>query len=149
MMKKRAGLVLVPLLAAVVGCISIGMGDEDRETERHVVFGGADFDTVWSATIQTFGDMGLPIASLEKESGLITTDWILVDDPEDSMDCDEEPRNPEVRFNIYVQPTTLGTEMTITTAMRALRGDGTTLQSCESAGAYEEEIRERIENKVG
>ncbi|CAN5315509.1 hypothetical protein BH18GEM1_BH18GEM1_13730 [soil metagenome] len=145
---RRTGFPLLLLAASALGCISIGIGDDDRETERQVVFRGADFDAVWSATIQTFGDMRLPIASLEKESGLLTTDWILVDDPGEKMDCDENPRNPEVRFNIYVQRMNQGTEMTMTTSMRALREDGTTLQSCESTGAYEEEIRERVERRV-
>jgi hypothetical protein len=135
------------LLAVTLGCISIGSG-HDEETRRKVVYQNADFDAVWSATIQTFGDMGLPIASLEKESGLITTDWILVDDPRVTMDCGENPRNPEVRFNVYIQRTNLGAEMTITTAMRALREDGTTLQRCESTGAYEEEIQGRVRRKV-
>lgn len=135
------------VLAAALGCISIG-GEGDGETPRQVVYQSADFDAVWSAAIQTFSEMELPIASLEKESGLLTTDWILVDDPRGTMNCGENPRNPEVRFNVYMERTNLGTRMTITTAMRALRQDGTTLQRCESTGAYEEEIQRRVRRKV-
>jgi len=35
-----------------------------------------EFDKVWTAIIETFSDLQLPIENIEKASGLITTDWI-------------------------------------------------------------------------
>jgi len=45
----------------------------------------ADFETVWVAVIETFSDMQFPIDNMEKDSGLITTDWISF--PDRYADC--------------------------------------------------------------
>jgi uncharacterized lipoprotein len=34
------------------------------------------FEKVWTAVIETFSDMNLPIQNMEKASGLVVTDWI-------------------------------------------------------------------------
>jgi len=34
------------------------------------------FDSVWQAVIEAFAELNLPIDNLERDSGLITTDWI-------------------------------------------------------------------------
>lgn len=140
---RRAGLAVVTLAAA--GCISIVSGG-DEEVRRSETY-AASYDETWRAALQSFSELELPIATLEKESGVIATDWILVADPDERMDCPEDPRSAEMRFNLLVEETTGGTRITITTGARA-RDDEGTLQRCVSTGALERSIHRRVARRV-
>lgn len=136
------------LVAGALGCATIGFGDDDV-VRRTVVYEGATYDATWSAVIRTFAELELPISTLEKESGLVATDWILVDDPEDAMDCDHGYRNAEMRFNVLVRSVAAGQEMTITTAARARGEDPGSLERCRSTGFMESRIQRRVRGKLG
>lgn len=137
--------------ALLAGCISIGGfggGDED-EVRRTTVYEGATYDTAWSAILQTFAELELPISTLEKESGLVATDWILVEEPDEAMDCDDGYRNAEMRFNVFLSSVAGGQEMTITSSARATGAEAGTLQRCLSTGGTERSIQVRVGRKVG
>ncbi len=40
----------------------------------------APFDDVWTAAIDVMSDANFPILTLEKESGLLVTDWVIYDE---------------------------------------------------------------------
>ena len=70
----------------------------------------ASFDEVWQAVIESFAEMNLPIANMEKDSGLITTDWIdfpLGKAGKEICDCGGLGMNIETRragrFNVFVK----------------------------------------------
>ena len=141
----------VTLAAGLAGCgtIGIGMGGDDDEYRRTTVYEDASYDETWSAILQTFAELELPISTLEKESGLVATDWILVEDPEDAMDCDDGYRNAEMRFNVFLKSVAGGQEMTITSSARAGGEEVGELQRCESTGELEQAIQTRVGRKVG
>jgi uncharacterized protein YceK len=150
----------VALAAGLAGCgtIGIGTGGGDDEYRRTTVYESASYDETWSAILQTFAELDLPISTLEKESGLVATDWILVEDPEDAMDCDDGYRNAEMRFNVFLKTVprfdtsdlqAVGQEMTITSSARAGGEDPGELQRCESTGELEQAIQTRVGRKVG
>ncbi|HUP19995.1 MAG TPA: hypothetical protein VM778_08595 [Gemmatimonadota bacterium] len=139
------------LAAAVAGCgtFGMGMGGSDDDYRRTTVYEDAGYDETWSAILQTFAELELPISTLEKESGLVATDWILVEDPEDAMDCDHGHRNAEMRFNVFLKTVAGGQEMTITSSARARGEEADSLQRCESTGEQEQSIQTRVGRKVG
>lgn len=67
------------------------------------------FDSVWQAVIETFADLNLSIDNMEKDSGLIVTDWIDFSGQTNEGYCDcgklgvdrEETR--EGKFNVFVK----------------------------------------------
>lgn len=67
------------------------------------------FDSVWQAVIETFAELNLPILNIEKDSGLITTDWIdfIRKENMDYFDCGKLGMNIEKsrsgRFNVFVK----------------------------------------------
>lgn len=130
---------------AAAGCISI-VGGDDEEVRRSETY-DATYDATWRAALQSFSELELPIATLEKESGVIATDWILVADADERMECPDDPRSAEMRFNLLVEESGGETRITITTGARA-RDDEGTLQRCVSTGALEGAIHRRIARKV-
>ena len=67
------------------------------------------FDDVWQAVIESFAELQLPILNMEKDSGLITTDWIDFTGQKntDYCDCGGLGMNIEIkrigRFNVFVK----------------------------------------------
>lgn len=67
------------------------------------------YDSAWIAVVETFADLQLPIQNMEKDSGLITTDWIdfTGQTNEEYCDCGGLGINKEVerkgRFNVFVK----------------------------------------------
>ncbi len=67
------------------------------------------FDLVWQATIESFAMLQLPIQNMEKDSGLITTDWISFMGQKNTDYCDcgglgmSIERSRAGRFNVFVK----------------------------------------------
>lgn len=144
-MKIGKKAILAGALAAA-GCISIVGGGGDDEYRRAETY-PASFEATWRAILQTFAELDLPISTVEKESGVVATDWILVADADDRMECRADARQPEMRFNVLVEEVSGGTRMTITSGARALDDDGA-LQRCVSSGELERSIQRRVARKV-
>lgn len=145
-MRSVATLALV--LSAACGVIRIGgNGGEPQGTTQ--VLAGATFDRAWRATIESFEELRLPIDNLDRQSGVVTTDWILIRSPRDYMDCEGGARrNAEGRFNIFVREVADGVRVTVNVTFRAEDDTGRRVV-CESEGEYERQILRRIRNKVG
>lgn len=137
-----SGVVALSLTTACTIAIGDGSDVEPRESSFQ-----APFDTVWDAAIATFSALDLPISTLEKESGVLATDWILIDDAEEWMDCDGDVRAAEGRYNAILRATASGTRMTLTASYRAQDPEGVAVR-CGSTGEMEERIRERVEDIV-
>ncbi|MDX1661911.1 MAG: hypothetical protein R3326_08985 [Gemmatimonadota bacterium] len=135
-------------LLVAAGCISIvGGGDDDDEYRRAQTY-AASYDATWQAVLRSFAELDLPIATVERESGLVATDWILVSRADERMDCPEDARQPEMRFNVLVEEEgSARTRVTITSGARALDEDGV-LQRCTSTGALERAIQRRVARRV-
>jgi uncharacterized lipoprotein len=115
------------------------------------------FENVWTATIETFAELNLPILNMEKASGLITTDWIQLNDPTMS-DCGKQgvmssEQGRRVKFNVFVK--TVGgdaCEMKINamfeTMVATYGNSGLSAQTCVSTGKFEKQIYDMVTAKV-
>jgi len=57
----------------IIGCATVPV----RPTIQDTQIINAPFDKVWEALVATLAEMGLPIESIEKESGIVTTDFVI------------------------------------------------------------------------
>jgi len=123
----------------------------------------APFDDVWVAVIDSFADMNLPIVNMEKDSGLITSDWIgYPRGKAGNVYCDcgglgiwmELER--EGRFNVFVRKITENScdlkvnclyRQTIQPAT-AKGSDSIKVRNCVSTGKLEAEMFEIVESKL-
>lgn len=117
----------------------------------------ADYDAVWSALIETFAELQLPIENMEKDSGLITTDWIEFTGQtnEGYCDCGGLGINIEVnrlgKFNVFVKKVTENSsEMTVNCMYeQTIRfGDTVNRRKCISTGNLEQEMRDLVTSKI-
>lgn len=123
----------------------------------------ASFDDVWVAVIDTFAEMNLPIANMEKDSGLITTDWEIYPRGKAGnvyCDCGGLGLNMEIerkgRFNVFVRRLTENScelkinciyNRTIQPVM-AKGSTGITSRNCVSTGKLEAEMFEIVMSKL-
>ncbi|HET7693795.1 MAG TPA: hypothetical protein VFM44_11975 [Gemmatimonadota bacterium] len=140
---------LLPGVAAIslfMAC-TIAIGGDDESPPREFTVHGS-FDHVWEAVITAFADLDLPIAPPQRDSGVVTTDWILLEDPDRFMNCEGDARAQEGRYNVIVRetPAAAGTRVTMTTSYRAVN-EGVAAR-CASTGEMEERLRGRIEDIV-
>jgi hypothetical protein len=115
-------------------------------------------DAVWQALIETFAELNLPIQNMEKDSGLIVTDWIdfTGQTNEDYADCGGLGINIEVnrvgKFNVFVKKITENTcEIKVNTMYEQTMkfGDSLYKRKCNSTGKLEAEIFNLIKTKIG
>ncbi|MHA1331777.1 MAG: hypothetical protein ACTSR2_11940 [Candidatus Hodarchaeales archaeon] len=117
----------------------------------------ADFDKVWTALIDTFADLQVPIENMEKDSGLIITDWIDITGQtnEDYCDCGGLGIFSEVarlgKFNVFVKKLTENScELRVNCQFQQTIefGEERSARRCVSTGNLEAEIYRIIDSKV-
>ena len=153
---KRITLII---FAIVAGCATT---PADKPPIKDAQTIQASFDEVWRATVSTFAEMALPIESMDRGSGLITTrplsftgGWAA------PKEIDRVAQKPSVflgtwsggRYTLNVLVTAKGkisTKVKITTHIEAYE-DYMTGQwhTCHSKGVIEKQIFDSIELKVG
>lgn len=116
-----------------------------------------DYDAVWSAVIETFADLQLPIDNMEKDSGLITTDWIdfTGQTNEGYCDCGGLGINIEVnrkgKFNVFVKKITENSfEMKVNCMFEQVYRFGDTIykRNCVSTGNLEADMYNLVIEKL-
>jgi len=115
------------------------------------------YDPVWSALIETFAELQLPIQNMEKDSGLIITDWIEFtgQSNEDYCDCGGLGINIEInrlgKFNVFVKKITENScQITVNCQYQQTIsfGDNISKRKCISTGNLEREIFDLIKEKI-
>jgi len=120
------------------------------------------FDAVWQSVIETFAELNLPIMNMEKESGLITTDWISFrgqDKTTGYCDCGGIGMNVEIdrlgRFNVYVEKVgesscelEVNSFFEIITRSALAHNGPSSVGYCVSTGKLEAEIYKRVSEKI-
>ena len=66
-------IISITILFFLAGCVTPAV----RPTIQDTVTINAPFDKVWSAIIATLSERALPIKTIEKESGVVATDFII------------------------------------------------------------------------
>ena len=80
------------ICAATLCCAVIACGKAPRtyNFDRSVQFTESSYDDVWDTVVELFAERQWPIQEMEKDSGLIATDWARHD--EDGLsDCGSGP----------------------------------------------------------
>ncbi len=122
-----------------------------------------DFDVTWSKLIQWFGNNNTPIKTIEKASGIISTEYRLKTDAvSNAMDCGTSGFGATIKqngytgnFNIVVEKLSENsTKVTINTFFNGLRDDLQYIDGkyvnietkidCNSTGYLEKEILDYI-----
>jgi hypothetical protein len=146
-MKTTLVLALFTILVAL-SCASAPKAHSFNRTNTFPV----DLDATWSAVIDAFGELNIPIDNLEKDSGLITTDWMRVE--KDYMDCGGSgisvDSNHRGRFNVVVRQEGAGTKMTVNSVFTATRsfGDSSAERSCVSTGFLENTLHRLVAERI-
>jgi len=115
----------------------------------------APFDAVWEATVQVFAEHNIPIENIEKDSGIISTDWALVQ--KDDSDCGGTGmfyhRDRQGQFNVFIHEVgNRAIEVQVNTQFRVsvydLNGRYTGLKTCSSTGTIESAIQDGINARI-
>ena len=113
----------------------------------------AQFAIVWDALIDTFGENSWPIDTLERDSGIITSDWMRVDPSH--MDCGSSglstDRDHQVRFNVVVREAAGGSNVRVNTTWQVLRRLGSSPGNwvdCTSRGSIERMVHDAVREGV-
>jgi hypothetical protein len=144
----RVGMVV----AAVVVVVGSASSPRRHRVQPSVTIKESYEDT-WAGLIETFAAKGWAIGHMNKESGLITTDWIeLGDEAERYADCGRAPLGSRVttqaRFNVIVKQRERGSFVSVTSAFRQLRSSGDPSAVAEVACASRGSVELTIHNEV-
>lgn len=114
----------------------------------------AGYDATWAAVVDVFGENNWAIANLEKDSGIITTDWMRLDGEGGQADCGDSglaiEHGREVRFNVLVRGDDETAEVTVNTTLREYRSfDGRSFYAdCTSTGVIEGRIHAMVDHAL-
>lgn len=146
-------LVIVFLLLAVVGCAKPPVQMDIVNSRLYE----SDFDAVWTAVIEAFADNSWPIDNMEKDSGLITTDWMsgnnrspaLADCGKDMVGEPAEGAKGEVflKFNVFVKTVGGGSEVRVNCMFKTKEQYGG--KTCYSQGVLEAQLMDGIAAILG
>jgi hypothetical protein len=141
----RAGVLAALAVALVASATAPKVHDVDKKLGFR-----ADFDQTWTAVIEVFAERNWAIANMEKDSGLVTTDWMTLDRESPFADCGgagiSGVQRREVRFNVFVRDADDGTVVTVNTTFRELRAwdNKEWYVDCTSTGRVESLIHDLL-----
>lgn len=117
----------------------------------------ASYDDAWGAVVDIFSERNWVIQTTEKASGVIATDWQLLDlsgQDEKYADCGSAPLATDVaagvRFNVRVKDESGGAVVRVNAVFRKIRRVGSQhgTISCTSRGVLEREIQDEVAVRV-
>lgn len=117
----------------------------------------ASFDRTWDAVIDVFAAGNLPIATIERASGLIVAAPLAMARTNAAIwtDCGHHPRYSDPRdrayatrgeFNVLVRPA--GPTSTVRVTIRWSLPDLEARAICESTGVYERDLEDQIKRRA-
>lgn len=146
----RCAVVVVGVAAAMGSATAPGVHNVERATT--VRFG---YEATWTALIDLFADRGWPISSMAKDSGLIVTDWMNLNEAaEVAADCGgagiSVVQGTQVRFNVRVKGASESTEVSVNAGFRQIRMfDGNIVfANCTSRGYVETTIHQQVASRA-
>jgi hypothetical protein len=135
----------------VVACVICGASASAPKAHaiRTTATVPANFDDTWAAVIDVFAERKWTIQTSDKASGLITTDWMRVDE-EPYADCGSAPlatsRGTRIKFNVRVKQEGSTTSVAVNTAFQQLRqfDNQQGVVECASKGTAESLIHTQV-----
>lgn len=156
---QRFSVIGVAILVALLGT---GCAAPKQFVFDPVATYDADYDAVWTAVIEYFATANLPIQTIEKDSGLIVTEWMdasenSISAKENKLYCDCGGAGLTVRrwtsgkFSIHVKRLPGGNaDLRVTCTFQQGREimDTVTVTDCPSTGYLEKMIHDYVRVKV-
>lgn len=144
--------------AGALGALALSLASASAPAKRDIKKATtvpASYDDVWSAVIDVFSERGWTIGNVEKDSGLITTDWMTLNGEDESAfaDCGGSgvtfTEGVQIKFNVRIRDED-GTVVTVDTFFRALRslGEQTAFVPCQSKGTVEKLVHAEVERRT-
>jgi len=147
---------LILVSVGLLGCVTMPIAPTEVENSR--IF-QADFDKVWSSLTATMMEQAFPIESVEKESGIITTRFVLF---ADGIDADKQIKEiaerPKVfmgvwlqgRYTLNIHAKSIGdaTQVMITPYIEGYEDQTERWHVCYSKGVLEKKIFDLIKRKL-
>ncbi|MDB4960426.1 MAG: hypothetical protein JWP01_425 [Myxococcales bacterium] len=112
----------------------------------------ASYEATWTAVLDLFAENNWAILNLDKDSGLVTTDWMRIEDK--YADCGNAPLlttdQTSVRFNVRVKSDEGSSEVAVNASFRQLRSfDGKShVVDCTTNGTVEGFIHRMVDSRA-
>ena len=139
------------MLLAATACASAPVA---RDFEDIGDYRAVSFAEVWDIVVDMSGERNWAIESLERDSGIITTEWTSSDDVS-YRDCGSAgfratDSDPMGRFSVIVGETTNGVSVRVTTSWRVTRNSANSISSveCVSTGILERELHDEVRRRL-
>jgi uncharacterized lipoprotein len=113
-----------------------------------------DFERTWDAVIEVFAERNWFIQNLEKDSGLIATDWMSLDLHSPYADCGTPGfvtiMGRSIRFNVLLREDGNATSVTVNVAVVEMQSNSYGLQrvDCTSTGRVERLIHDQVKRAL-
>lgn len=142
----RRTILMTCLVGLAAGCATTPPGTRTYD---------ASFDDVWEASIEVFAEQYIPISSLERDSGSISTGWATA--IKEDMDCGSAGKfgkdlSRKGQYNVVVHEVDSGAvEVQVNAQLQASRysmGDYVGDVSCSSSGRTEKVFHEDLEARL-
>ncbi len=159
--KRKNSLILTSKISIIfiffVGCVAVP--PSHQSIRKSQVFADTDPAVVWSSIINLFAENNWTITTLEKESGIIVSDWIHFSmfEAEDLADCGRPnwssfPKGRSLRFNLYLKTTGQNPELIVNSHFWEKRKNWVTgvefTAPCVSLGVLESTVLSQIFNQI-
>lgn len=116
----------------------------------------SDFDRTWAATVEVFAEHGWSIATLEKASGIIVSEWLHLNAADAAEFYDRgnsglaTTRTREAKFNVFVRQNGADVTLTVNASFREQRSFDQSVwyQECTSLGALEARLYSLIAERL-
>jgi len=144
---------LAVVVCAAVAALASASAPKSHTFEKSMRTDGT-FDQTWSAVIEVFADRNWAIQNMEKDSGLITTDWMSLGSDSSFADCGgsgiASVAKREIRFNVLVREEESGARITVNATFRELRtfDNQVAYVDCTSTGNVEQLVHELVETSL-
>ena len=139
------------MLSASTACASAPVA---RNFEDLADYRGASFTEVWDLVIDVFGYRNWAIDSLERDSGVIATEWVR-EDNDSYRDCGSPGFRATHsdymgRFNVVVRETDDGVSIRVTTSWQTTRNTASSIGivECLSTGILERELHQEVRGRL-
>lgn len=114
----------------------------------------ASYDEVWDATVRAFADYNMPIDNIEKDSGIIASDWVGAETS--WMDCGSaglgSHTDRQFRVNTLIRRGSDGTNVRVNTLFQTrevpMGGGYGTWKQCSGTGELEQILHAQIEQYI-
>jgi hypothetical protein len=145
-------------LLACACLLLVAVASAGAPPKQHAVEKGTRIDgnveQTWAAVIEVLAEYNWLIQNLEKESGLIATDWMGIPLSSPYVDCGTpgmvNVTGRSMRFNVLLRPAGPGTSMTVNVAAVQTQSNdsGVYRVECTSTGQMERRLHRAVARAV-